>query len=537
MFHFKDGLGKKQKKLWSKSKEHLFFEEIFAQIDEHMFAKLYSKKLSRPNVPINQLVGSLILKHLNDWTYEELFTNLNFNLLTRHAIGIDSLNTEVFCEASIFNFQNRVIDHYKTEGTDLIEVTFSKLTESQLERFGVDTSVQRGDSFLVGSNIMDYTRLGLLIEVIIRVHRILSDEDTAELKDDLSPYVTYTSNNYIYRVKKEDLPTEMQQLGDLFAKLHVALGDRYRDTEEYQNFVRALEEHFDWQDVTKKIEVTAGKDLHSGILMSPDDTEATYRDKGSQKCKGYVTHLSETVNPENKVNLITDVVVLPNNIGDAEILEKRLPLMLEQTPDLAEYFVDGLYGSPAGDLIAEEAGVILYQKTIRGQKSKGGIRIALDEALRPWVTCKGGQRVKAEPTKGKRMKAEFDISICDQCPFRSECNVREFGGKQTTRKRVYYFGEKEILSHKRMTNIDNLSEEKRHSRANVEATVKEAKRGMRNGKVRVRGRIRVSFHMMFTAIGINFTRIWAKRPSFDQKPTVIHHLIPYPVSQKNLRIA
>jgi len=65
-------------------------------------------------------VGSLILKHLFNWTYEELFRNLNFNILTRHAIGIDSIEENVFSEASIFNFQNKVIDYFVQSGKDLL---------------------------------------------------------------------------------------------------------------------------------------------------------------------------------------------------------------------------------------------------------------------------------------------------------------------------------------------------------------------------------------------------------------------------------
>jgi len=58
--------------------------------------------------------------------------------------------------------------------------------------------------------------------------------------------------------------------------------------------------------------------------------------------------------------------------------------------------------------------------------------------------------------------------------------------------------------------MSKLKEPKKFSRANVEATVKETKRGMKNSKVRIRGRIRVSFHMVLTVIAINFTRISKK---------------------------
>lgn len=49
--------------MWDDSVEHNFYELIFQNINETDFAILYSQKKSRPNVPVNQLVGSLILKH------------------------------------------------------------------------------------------------------------------------------------------------------------------------------------------------------------------------------------------------------------------------------------------------------------------------------------------------------------------------------------------------------------------------------------------------------------------------------------------
>ncbi len=62
---------------------------------------------------------------------------------------------------------------------------------------------------------------------------------------------------------------------------------------------------------------------------------------------------------------------------------------------------------------------------------------------------------------------------------------------------------------------NEVSPELRNSRCNVEATVKELKRGMQNGKVRVRRWIRVSFHMVFTAISVNLRRIHLKNDKND----------------------
>jgi hypothetical protein len=59
-------------------------------------------------------------------------------------------------------------------------------------------------------------------------------------------------------------------------------------------------------------------------LQSPDDTEATYRQKRGNHYPGRSVNIVETANPDNPVNLITDVDVNPNNIDDSQVLNKRL---------------------------------------------------------------------------------------------------------------------------------------------------------------------------------------------------------------------
>lgn len=543
-------LNKNQQKLWDKSKEHSFYKSIFVEIDEVSFGVLYSDKKSRPNTPVNQLVGALILKHLYNWTYSELFTNLNFNILTRHAIGIHNIDQEVFCEASIFNFQNKILKYYHETKVDLIEKVFSSLTSAQLDKMGIDATVQRGDSFLVGSNIMDYTRLELLIEILRRLDRILSSNDKAVFKEQLKSYSAQSSSNYIYNVEKKDLAEEYKKISQVYYNIYTLIGKKYHNCQEYKNFRRVFKEHFKIE--SKKILVKKGSELHSGIMMSPDDSKATFRKKREKKSKGYSTHISETVNPDNEVNLITDVVTVPNNKSDVEILENRLPSMIEQTPTIKEYFADGAYGGPKVDDILEQHEIIMYQKTCTGRKSNAGIKIEKDDQLQIWVSCKGGQRVLARGAKKQgNYVGEFAPKQCHECPYNKECSLKQLGPKNVKKRRVIYFDQKKIITHKRLANINRLEGKKKHSRANVEATVKELKRGMKNEKVRVRGWSRVSIHMILTAIAINFIRIhknmtikvllWAVKPHkvrhWEMIPDLFKHDNKSPFTQIDFKIS
>lgn len=192
LFDITSSLSAGQKSMMESSIEHSFFSNIFCKIDEKEFEVLYSTTKSRPNVPVNRLVGALILRHLKNWSYDELFKNLNFNILIRHALGVNDIGEAMFSAASIFNFQNRVINYYVESGRDLLTEVFDSLTADQLREFGIKTSIQRGDSFLLGSNIFDYTRLQLLIEVLLRFYRNLKDEDKQRHSHLLANYTNST---------------------------------------------------------------------------------------------------------------------------------------------------------------------------------------------------------------------------------------------------------------------------------------------------------------------------------------------------------
>lgn len=529
-------LSNKKSKILTSSIEYSFLHNVFLKIDENRFKELYSDKKSRPNVPVNQLVGSLILKHLFNWTYEELFRNLNFNILTRYAIGVRSLEDDLFSEASIYNFQNKIIEHFVQTGNDLLTEVFDNLTADQLKEFGIKTDIQRGDSFLIGSNIFDYTRLQLLIEVLLRLYRILNEEDKLTYSKILENYTKQTAGQYIYKIQKENLPKEMGQLAEIYHQMYITIESQYKEVAVFQVFKRVYAEHF--EVIEKKIVVLSSNKLNSSILMSPDDEDATFRDKGYLGKKGYCGHISETANPENALNLISDIIVVPNNVDDAKILEKRLPEMINKTSDLSEYHADGNYGSPSVDEIMEKYGIIQIQNAVRGKKAYARMEIKEDEDRNYWVTCEYGQRVRAEKaTKGKnakRHKAVFNYEKCLLCPLNDKCNSRIMGVRINRPKRIWYFYQKKIRLHKRLQNINLIPESRRKLRANVEATVKEVKRGIKNGKVRVRGQRRIMFYLSMTSIAINLTRIHKYLSS--KRLTKVYNHVKITSCLKNLRI-
>ena len=97
----------------------------------------------------------------NKWSYEELFNQIEFNILTKLALGLDSIEYHPFSPATIFNFQNRLTAHFCKTGENLLENVFDKLTDKQLKALKIKTDIQRTDSFAASSNIRNYSRLQL----------------------------------------------------------------------------------------------------------------------------------------------------------------------------------------------------------------------------------------------------------------------------------------------------------------------------------------------------------------------------------------
>ncbi len=508
LFGFKNTLKPKQQKLLEKSQEYKFYEIIFCNIKEDDYSVLYSDTDSRPNAPVNALVSSIILMQRYSWTYEELFKNINFNLLTKTAIGLKGLDEIPFCEATIFNFQNRLSSYQAITGINLLEKTFDQLTGKQLKQLKIKTNIQRTDSLLAASKMRNYSRVQLLVEVLIRLFRVLKAKDKEYFQEELQPYVSKTSEKYIYDLKSELIPRELEKLGNLYYMLYELLKDRYTDEKEFGIFERVYKEHFKTQK--GKVNVKQPKELTSDSLQSPDDIDATYREKNGKKSKGQTINVTETANPDNELQLITDVAVVANNVDDSKILEDRIEKIKEKTPEIKELHFDGGYGSKDNDTKFEQLDITPVQTAIRGRERKVKITIEQTGENNYSVICPK-QKARIKKVR-KRYKAEFSIFICSDCPLKDQCpSILQ------KRVRVYYFDRKEYLKQKRLNSIEKIPSERRKLRNNVEATVSEFKRKMHNGKLKVRGKFKASVFAYTMAVSINFGRIFRYIDKLDYK--------------------
>jgi hypothetical protein len=502
MFGLETQLSPDVRKRLHESEEYAFYTEVFCRIPEALFAELYAEEpASRPNAPVNTLVGAMILQHLNDWTYEELLGHVDFDLRVRTALGLQSLDEEPFCRATLFNFQKRLRDHMVRTGQDKFQAVFDRLSQEALERFGLKGAIQRCDSTQIGSNLREYTRIELLVEVVLRMWRVLDEADQAEHAERFAAFVkAKTSGQFLYRLRKSEIDATLERLGGLYAWMVETLKAGYGTSEIYHVVRRVFTEHF--TRIEEQVVVRAAAEMRSDSLQSPDDPEATYRRKGDEAHHGFVLHTTETADPENPLQLLTDVAVAPNNQEDSRILHERLPAMHEKTPDLRELHTDGAYGSEDNDRRQAELGIEAVQSAICGPSAKAPMRFERNEAGLLHIRCAAGHRVPSGLAR-TRFKAEFAAASCAGCPFAEVCPA----ALRADAGRTFYFTEADVLRQARHRRLQALPEERRTLRANVEATIKEFKAPCRDGKLRTRGLFAASRYAFLRAIAINFGRI------------------------------
>lgn len=486
------------------SAEAAFHGLVVARIDEEPFGVLYCPDNGAPNKPIRQLVGATVLMHRKGWTTRELFDHIDFDLLTMRALGIAEVGESPFCRATFFNFQNRLADHYVRTGQNLLEPAFDHLTAQQMKQLGITGRIQRCDSFQALSNIVAYTRVRLLVEVLIRLSRVLKEEDRERLAELLGPYTKQDSGHYVYELDRSQLPTELEKLGEVYLALHEALKDDYAGTEIFGIFERTFNEQFALPEAEDRVEVRPPEDIPSDSLQSPDDPTATYREKDGEQYRGQVVSVTETADPEEAANLITDVTVASNNTDDSEILEGRVEPITEKTPDLEEFHTDGGFGNEQSDLKLEEAGVRHVTTAVRGREKEVPIQIEQDgETYR--VSCPL-QSVQARRAQ-KRWKAPFDLQLCRDCPHAGSCPTVELKSSRT-----FYFSHADYLANRRRNALREIPPERRKIRPNIEATVKEFYKPLNHkGKLPYTGRLRTELYAFSMAIAINFGREWRCR--------------------------
>ncbi len=488
-----------------------FYREVFCRINEAPFAVLYADCPSRPNVPVNVQVGLEVLKAGFGWSDEELYDHFLYDVQVRYALGYDTLGVGDFELRSLYNFRQRLSQYNQAHQTNLLQQAFAQVTDAQIVTLQVKTGMQRIDSVQLASNIVDASRLQLLVEAVQRLFRVLSEADQARCAEWLGPYLEGSAGQYVYRVKgRAANDAHLEQIGQHIYRLLGELQADYHQETAYQVLERFFGDNFRVEQAA--VQPKAREELSASSLQSVDDLEATFRRKGEEEYKGYVAALSETCDPTNDVQLITLPQVAPNNVDDAQLLVSAIP-QLQERMELKEMYSDGGFGSPAVDTTCQQAKVDLVQSAIRGSApapekfSLADFEILQDADWKPTqMTCPNGQSILVEPGRTTGYLAHFDPTICHACPFAATGRCRAKPSKREPRFTLS-FTQQEINWARRRRRHRQEKAAKRNLRAAAEATMRSVKHPFPAGKLPVRGRFRVTCMVIASTLMTNLRRI------------------------------
>jgi len=522
-------LPEKLRKRLETSWANAFYRQVFCRIDETPFAVLYVDEPSRPNASINVLMGAEILKAGYGWSDEELYDAIQFDLQVRYALGLRDMTTLPFELRTVYNFRQRVSQHMQETGENLVEQVFVQVTDQQLAALKLRGGQQRMDSVQVASNIRQLSRLHLLVEVVQRVWRMLREPDQAAYAILFEAYRRGTAGQYCYRVRNDEVPGHLEAVGQLMQQLVKELEACYADQRAYRVLRRVFDEHFALVGDTdegpggEQVRAKAGEELSASSLQSPDDWEATYREKHGQGHRGYVANLTETCDPENEVQLITQVQVAPNTQDDEQLAVEAVPGLKART-GLEELWTDGGYNGPAAEAAFRDNQIEHIPTNVRGGHGAPE-RLGL-EAL-AWetdktgnpvaVTCPGGQRAQVRSgRKCGRFLADFEETRCQTCALRDQCPTQSVKRRA---KRVLRVQARAVQVAKLRQRVAQTRGRGKNRRAAVESTVRSVTHpfGGQTAKLPVRGQIRVTQVVICSALMVNVRRIWRQEQAVAAK--------------------
>ena len=418
------GIDERAEKILKEEWPGYFRENIFVKIDEDKFSVLFSEKKSRPNTPVNIMVGLLILKELTGQTDDALMKSLIFDLRFQYALHTTSYAKQPISRNAFTNFRNNLIDYELTTGKDLYKEEIVRLSKEINKCCKSDTSLKRMDSMMISSACKKMSRIELAYKVNMNfIEKVKEIRENLLGERELKYFEEGFKKESVYETTKENHKEKLETL----LKDTKMLYDKYKDnkdlkdTKEFELLTRMLKDQVK-EDGTPR----DSKDIKSDSLQNPSDEDATYRYKYEGNV-GYVANVVEEKHENGEV-YITDYEFDRNIHSDIEFMSEYIEK--KEDNEKETMLVDAAYYSDKIKDKAQEKNVELIPTQTMGKKS-GNTDIAnfkVDEENHIVVECPNGE----EPTQTKyndethKYSARFDKTKCEACPLRATCEKAGF---------------------------------------------------------------------------------------------------------------
>ena len=496
----------RERKMLEKSWAIPFSERIFPAIDEKPFSVLYSDNASRPNTPVNVLVGALILKEFLGQSDDEIRESLIFDLRYQVALHTTSFQEQPLSDRSLGRFRARNTAYEEETGIDLIHNCVIFLSKEIAEIMKINSSLRRMDSLMVASNIKKMSRLELLYTCVSNMVNLLAGDDPETLPENLRHYCSKDDRNVvIYHNRSEKTSDRIEQVLRDAEELLPLCSGKFDDASEYQLLLRVLREQTVRNEQgSYRLKEASDPSMNSSMLQNPADPDASFREKTGKQHRGYVANVTESVGENGSV--VTDYQYEQNNHSDSQFLDESLA-ETDVQPEKGILVADGGYSGTNHRLAAEEKNIELVTTGLIGRKAKDVYAdFEFNERGDRVLRCATDKEPKScsYVKQSGQCRVSFPRSACENCPRRKECQPKIFKRRAVV---TISIKSKERAQQQRLRNMEAFSILSA-IRNGVESIPSILRRKYRIDHMPVRGKIPTKHLFGFKIAALNFKKFW-----------------------------
>ena len=411
------GLTERELKALRESWAEDFANHIFPNLNEEPFSVLFSDNdASKPNTPINIILGLLILKEQFGLTDEECMHQLLFNTQYQYALHTSSFEEQPVNDNTFRRFRNRVGEYEERTGTDLIKEAFTALTTKLADVMDIDPSLKRMDSAMISSGFRRLSRLNIMHETLRLSARLLGKSGNSTPLSE--KYGGDTEPRDIgYRLKSEDIPAKMKEMLDDAIALLAEYPEELKGSEAFVGLSRMIGDQSKMTEDGRVIK--EGKEISPESMQTPHEQDATYRKKAGKGNVGFVANFVETCDGDN--NLITDYDMQKNTYTDIQFCKDTLGAMADGGGETKTMIADGAYGSTEILDMAETKNIEVATTSL-----SGGLQGTFEAQFKfdsdgNITECPAGHSPIDARRGNDLSQAHFDTGTCMNCTYCDRC--------------------------------------------------------------------------------------------------------------------
>ena len=421
------GLTSREQRALEKSWAKVFADELFPAIDEKKFSVLYSNPASRPNTPVNVIVGALIIKEMFDYSDDEMVENLMLDLHLQYALHTTSFEEQPLSDKTLSRFRKRCYDYETLNNVDLYHDCVKNLSGTIAKIMGINGRVRRMDSMMIESNIRKLSRMELIYTCVAKLVSFLSDLNASLISEELKHYTDSNDfNRVIYHQRSIDADKRMSTLLKDADTLISICGSDYESVTEYELLIRCISEQTIVENEKRRLRTKEDGTMNSTALQNPSDPEATFRTKAGKNHRGYAANLEESVGANGSV--VTDYQYEQNIHSDSQFFKEHLEQM-EKHEKRVTMITDGAYSGTENHALAEAKNIKLITTSLTGKEAPDILAdFVFNEDGTKVLQCPAGHAPKSctyiKPSG--QCSVSFERVKCANCPYQDKCNPKIF---------------------------------------------------------------------------------------------------------------